>query len=74
MPNVKMPPCCARRTAKLTMDKANLARLAQKTAIAAEKNRDTTRLVLKIEECKAIIANDEQAVIDHEAEHAAGLA
>ncbi len=69
----KQATCCARRTAKLTMDQANLARLAKKTAARAQKNLDITRFVEKIEECKAVIEADKQAIIEHEADHAGGM-
>ena len=71
---VKQPACCARRSAKLTMDQANLTRLAQKTAAKDARNQDISALVIKIDECKAVIEADKQAIIDHEAEHAAGIA
>ena len=74
MPQIKQPVCCARRTAKLTMDKANLTRLAKKTATRSAKGLDISNFVAKIAECKAVIEADEQAIIDHEAEHAAGTA
>lgn len=71
MPTVKQPVCCARLTARLTMDQANLTRLAKKTAARAAKNQDITRFVAKIEEAKVVIENDKAAIVDHEAEHAA---
>jgi wobble nucleotide-excising tRNase len=70
---IKQPVCCARRTAKLTMDRANLGRLAQKAAAREQKNLDITALKAKIEECKAVVEADKQAIIDHEAEHAGGM-
>lgn len=74
MPNQKQPVCCARRSAKLTMDQANLARLAQRAAKRAEKGLEIETLKVKMEESKAAILEDRQAIIDHDAEHAGGLA
>lgn len=73
MPTLKQPPCCARHSAKLTMDQANLSRLAQKANAAMARNRDITFLKAKIDECKAVIEADKAAIADHEADHAAGI-
>jgi hypothetical protein len=72
MPNVKQSPCCARRAAKLVMDEANLRRLAQRAAKRSEKGLSIVDLTAQIDECKAIIALDKQAITDHEADHAGG--
>lgn len=72
MTTIKQPVCCARRSAKLTMDQANLVRLAQRTAARAQKGLDIEDLKAKIEECKAVIEADKQAIIDHDADHAGG--
>lgn len=74
MTMIKQPLCCARRSAKLTMDQANLARLAQRTAKRAERGLEIETLKAKIQECRAIIEEDKQSIIDHEAEHAGGFA
>lgn len=66
----KQPPCCARRTAKLVMDEANLARLARMAADRSERGYDIESLKAKIEEAKVVIENDKIAITDHEAEHA----
>lgn len=70
----KLPICCARLQSRLTMDKTNLGRLAQKAAVADQRNRDISRLKVSIAETRKVIAADEQAIIDHDAEHAAGTA
>ena len=72
MPQTKQSPCCARRTAKLVMDEANLRRLAQRAAKRAEQGLSITDLQVKIDEAKAIIALDKVAITDHEADHAGG--
>lgn len=68
----KMPPCCARPRAKLTMDEANLARLAKLAASDQARGRDITRWVAKIEENKAVIVADKIAIDEHDANHAGG--
>jgi len=72
MTNVKQPVCCARRTAKLTMDQAALVRVAQRAAKRAQKGLEIETLKVKIEEIKATIEQDKVAIIDHEADHAGG--
>jgi hypothetical protein len=69
---IKQPVCCARRTAKLTMDQAALARLAQMTAKRAEKGLEIETYKAKIDELKATIEEDKAAIVDHDADHAGG--
>lgn len=66
----KMPPCCARREAKLTMDKSLLARIAKRAGSAQARNHDISGYRDQILKTKEAILDDKQAIIDHEAEHA----
>lgn len=74
MPNAKMPPCCARRQAKLTMDQANLARLARRAAKAQQlgETEQAARWQALIAQNQATILADKQAIVDHDADHAGG--
>lgn len=74
MPNAKQLPCCARRQAKLTMDQANLARLARRAARAAQRGEteQLARWQAKIAENQNTIAADKQAIVEHDADHAGG--
>jgi hypothetical protein len=69
----KLPLCCSRIQSRLTMDKTNLGRLAQKAAVADQKNRDISKLRVAMDEARAVIRGDEQALIEHEAAHADGM-
>lgn len=70
MSTTKMQPCCARTRARLTMDEANLRRLAQRAARRVEKGLSVVELTDAMERAKASIAEDKQAIVDHDAEHA----
>lgn len=70
MTTTKMRPCCARKAAKLTMDKGGLATLARKAASLEARNRDISTLKEKIEALKLVIVEDHAAIEEHEAEHA----
>lgn len=72
MPQTKQTPCCARFSARLVMEKANLRRLAQRAAKRADRGLSIVDLQLKIEENKAAIKQVEDAIVDHEARHAGG--
>lgn len=72
MPQTKQMPCCARRTAKLIMDEANLRRLAQRAAKRAEQGLSIVDMQRKIEEAKNVIALDKVSIAEHEADHAGG--
>lgn len=71
MTATKLSPCCARRHSQLIHEQTNLARLARKAASYQAKNRDLTKLKADIERAKAAVAEQQEALIDHEAEHAA---
>lgn len=62
----KMQPCCARRAAKLTMDKSALARLARKASATPE----NPRWPAQIAKAKAAVELAKAQIADHEAEHA----
>ena len=66
----KMQPCCARAQARLTMNEANLRRLAHRAAKRADKGLSTVELEAAIALSKASIADDKAAIVDHEASHA----
>lgn len=63
-------PCCARRVSQLNTARADLAVLAHRAAVAHGKNRSIERYKAQIEKAKAVVAEQRQAQIDHEAEHA----
>lgn len=67
---MKMSPCCSRRSVKVAEARGYLRRLAQRAAYHAGQGRDITSLKEQIAEAKAQVAFQEQARIDHEAEHA----
>lgn len=73
MPNVKQSPCCARKQARLVMNEANLARLAQQASKRVEKGLDITELKAKIADAKVAIEQDKLQIVEHDAEHAGGL-
>jgi hypothetical protein len=72
VPITKLPACCARPRARVTMEEANLARLAHKTAIRAGKGLSIVQLQQRIAECKVQLAQAKAAVDDHDANHAGG--
>lgn len=72
MPTVKQKPCCARVNARVTMERANLGRLAKTAAIRAEKGLDLTAINERIASARRSIAEAEAMVVDHDADHAGG--
>jgi hypothetical protein len=72
VPMVKMSPCCARVHARLTMDEANLGRLAKQAAIRVEKGLSIVKLTEAIERAKADVAAARVAIDEHDANHAGG--
>jgi uncharacterized protein (DUF1778 family) len=72
MPTTKMTPCCARVAARVTMEEANLARLARRAAARDSAGLSTLVLREKIAIAKESVAQAKQVVIDHDADHAAG--
>jgi hypothetical protein len=72
MPTTKARPCCARAQARVTMEEANLARVAKMAAKRASQGLSTARLEGRIDDAKHAIATAKQAVLDHEGDHADG--
>jgi uncharacterized protein (DUF1778 family) len=70
MPTTKMTPCCARVSARVTMEEANLARLARRAAKREADGLSSKVLRETIAAAKISIAQAKQVVIDHDAEHA----
>ena len=68
----KQPVCCARLSSRLVMEKAALGRLAHKAAASEQRARPIRNLSEKIAELRTSIAETEQAIVDHEADHAGG--
>lgn len=70
----KMKPCCARLQAKLTMDQANLARLARRAAKAQQAGEveQAARWQAKIVLNQKAIEADKVTINNHDADHAGG--
>ena len=66
MPQTKQLPCCARKTSRLNINKAELGRLARRAARAPENPVWRERIAAAKHQVKMA----EQAIVDHEAEHA----
>lgn len=67
----KMAPCCAKFQSMIGSEKANLRRLAQKAALADQKNRDISKLKAAMDRTRTLIAEAERNQVEHEADHAA---
>jgi hypothetical protein len=66
----RLPLCCSRGQSRLVMAKRDLGRLAQKAALADQRNHNITRLKAAMVEQRKVIKMAEQAIVDHEADHA----
>jgi hypothetical protein len=67
---VRQRPCCARASTRVTIEEANLARLAKMAAVRVEKGYSTLRVKQQIEDSKGVIAEAKRRLVDHEASHA----
>lgn len=68
------PQCCAKYQSMLSTEKANLRRLAQKAAVADQKNRDITKLKAAMDRSRDAIAEVEKRIVEHDSQHAAEAA
>jgi len=64
---LKQQPCCARLVGKRDFIKGDLARIARQAARRPERREHWKN---QIKQTRAAIAEAEQRIIDHEAEHA----
>ena len=72
MPMTKAKPCCARAQARITMEEANLARVAKMAARRASQGLSTKKLEGRIEDAKRAIATAKEAALNHEGDHSDG--
>ena len=67
----KQTPCCARKTSEVTRAQSEVGRLARYIAAKQARGQRTDHLSENLDRAKRDLATAKQAVIDHEADHAA---